>query len=146
MRLWKAISLALVVLVLDQLTKWVAQSYLTTGETLPVLGNVVRLALVHNPGGAFGLFAGYSTILLGLSSAVTVAVGWLLLKGRPRWAPRTGMALLWAGTAGNLIDRVRWGYILDFVQVPFWPVFNVADSAIVIGTALIAWGLVRRAN
>ncbi|MFO8034302.1 MAG: signal peptidase II [Candidatus Bipolaricaulota bacterium] len=146
MRAWKSVSLALGVLTLDQATKGAAGALLSPGESVSVLGDILRLTMVYNTGGAFGLLPGHTTMLLGLSATMVLAAGWALFSGKPWWAPRPGVALLWAGTAGNLIDRIRWGYVLDFVQVPYWPVFNVADSAILIGAALITWGLLRRAN
>ncbi len=110
------------------------------------MGDVLRLTRVHNPGGAFGLLPDHTNVLLGVSVAVTLIVGWMLWRARISWVSRSGLTLLWAGTVGNLIDRVRWGYVLDFVQIPYFPVFNVADSAIVLGAALIAWKTIASAR
>lgn len=136
---WGVLSLAGAVLALDQLTKWAVVTRLEPNRSVSVLGDVLRLTRVHNPGGAFGLLPDHTHVLLGVSVAVTLIVGWMLWRSRLSWIPRSGLTLLWAGTVGNLIDRVRWGYVLDFIQVPYFPVFNVADSAIVLGAVVIAW-------
>ncbi len=111
---------------------------------MSVAGDLLRITLVHNPGAAFGLLPKHTTLFLALATAVAVALGWVLVGRRQWFASRAGLALLWAGTVGNLIDRYRWGHVVDFLQVPHWPVFNIADSALVVGALLIAWSLVRR--
>jgi len=144
MLLWKPVTLALAVLAADQLSKWAAGAYLAPGESLSLVGNLLRITLVHNPGAAFGLLPEHTTLLLALATAAAVGIGWMLVRGRWRMTSWVGLALLWAGTVGNLVDRYRWGHVVDFLQVPHWPVFNVADSALVVGALLIAWHLVRR--
>ncbi len=136
---WGTLSLAGGIVALDQLTKWAVVTQLAPNQSTNVVGDVLRLTRVHNPGGAFGLLPDHTYVLLGVSVAVALVVGWMLWQTRVSWVPRTGLTLLWAGTVGNLIDRIRWGYVLDFVQFPYFPVFNVADSAIVLGAVIIAW-------
>ena len=124
---------------------------LAAGRLLPqgvphtVYGDVVRFTLVHNPGAAFGLNLGsYSRWIFMILTIVA-----LVILGRLYAATRAGdvvrslaLALVCGGAIGNLIDRVRQGYVVDFVDFGYhsnwWPVFNVADSAIVVGVALLA--------
>lgn len=136
------VFLALGILALDQLAKVVVGAVLPPNESIPLcLG--VRLRIVHNTGGAFGLFPDQGALFTAFSAAVAVglwvALGWGRLFGRTA----AGAALILAGAVGNLIDRLRLGYVLDFIELPHWPVFNLADAAIVIGVVLLGWGILR---
>ena len=142
---WPYFVLASSVLGLDRLTKALVSGSLRPGESIPLLDGVLRLTRVHNLGGAFGLFPQHRTVFLGLSCGValglTLALGAGLLTRR---LVMIGGALLWAGAVGNLIDRLSWGYVLDFIELPHFPVFNVADCAIVVGALLMAIGILWR--
>ena len=124
----------------DQLTKhWVTRAF-ATGESLPLLPPVLQLTYVQNTGAAFGLFKGQQELFIFLSLFVTGWMLWEFLVKHPR-APSViwGCSLVLGGAVGNLIDRVRFGYVVDFVDLRVWPVFNIADSAITIGAALLLW-------
>jgi signal peptidase II len=141
------LGLAALVVVLDQMTKRVAEDKLERAGVrsvpLPVAGDYVRFTYVENRGAAFGLLQD--------QTAFFVFVGVLVIgviAASYRYLPRSGFRLHLAlglqlgGAIGNLIDRIRQGYVVDFVDFGYrsnwWPVFNVADSAIVIGVALLA--------
>lgn len=124
----------------DQLSKWWAESALADGRTVPIIGRYLGLRLVHNPGGAFGIFPG-ATVVLTILSAV-------LVVGASIWAIRLGQAsvqlgMIVGGGVGNLIDRFTQGsslmdgQVTDFIASSFWPTFNIADSAIVVGVLLL---------
>jgi len=124
----------------DQLSKWVVRAAFSPGYSVPVIPSVLHLTYVQNTGAAFGLFPGYAGALMILAAAV---VGWIVLELR-RQAPRTkggqlGLLLILGGAIGNLLDRLRFGYVVDFIDLRVWPVFNLADSAITIGVALLLW-------
>lgn len=138
--LWPLL-LAATVLALDQGIKAWALTSLVLGESRPYLGGLVRLTRVHNPGGAFGLFPQHTGAFIAVSAAVVAVLGAILLLGRWRGTAGAGSALLLGGAVGNLVDRVRWGYVLDFFEIPGFPVFNVADAAIVVGAGLLALAL-----
>ncbi len=141
MRSLRFAVLATTVLAIDQISKaWVAAS-LDFGVSRLVVGSVFRLTRVHNPGGAFGLFPQHTGAFIAVSSVVVVVLGAILLLGRWRGMAGVGSALLLGGAAGNLVDRVRWGYVLDFFELPGLPVFNVADAAIVVGAGALALAL-----
>jgi len=128
-------------LALDQGTKAWAVRSLVVGESRPLLGNLLHLTRVHNPGGAFGLFPQHTGAFIAVSSVVVLVLGVSLFLGRWQGLSRVGSAVLLGGAVGNLIDRLRWGYVLDFIQVPGFLVFNLADTAIVVGAGLIALSL-----
>lgn len=133
---------ALSSLILDQLTKLVALSLLA--QPVLLIPGVLTLRLVSNPGAAFGLFPYQKVFLL----LVSLILGTAVLAGYRKLRNATaywqwGLGFVFGGMLGNLIDRLRFGYVVDFVDVGFWPVFNLADAAIVCGAALILLGVVR---
>jgi signal peptidase II len=138
---------ALAVLAADQATKAaVRQQLLESGEpSIPLLGGLVRFSYVENRGSAFGFFQNQTLffILIGF-----LVVGGILVGQRYVPAHRTALTiclgLLLGGASGNLVDRLRDGYVFDFVDLKWWPVFNLADSAIVAGVAVLAYHLLFR--
>jgi signal peptidase II len=138
---------ALVVL-LDQVTKWAASARLQLGEPVALLGDFVRLTLVHNTGAAFGLFPGSRGPFIIISVLAIGVVLYLFLRETHRNAlNRVLLGCILGGAIGNLIDRVRHGWVVDFIDLGFgqtrWPVFNVADSAVTLGVVLLAWNFAR---
>ena len=133
------------VLVIDQLTKYWAASELRDSVDKEIIPGFFSLSYTENPGIAFGMLndGNVRWILVAVSLAATIAVVFYILR-----TPRTNKLLLWslallvAGICGNLIDRVRTGRVIDFLLFYYkdyqWPVFNVADTAITIGAALMA--------
>lgn len=117
----------------DQLSKFLAERYLAGGG-VHLLGSAVGLRLVHNKGVAFGLV---TSLIVPISIVGIMAILLLWRKMNPRGGSRIRGALaigvLLGGAVGNLLDRVRLGYVVDFIDVWFWPTFNLADVAIVIG-------------
>lgn len=141
--LWIPLLLAAVVLLLDQLTKALIHGWIGPDagkHRVDLLGNLVAFVYVENPGAAFGILRGQTAFLILAASAI-VALLLLTLRGSNRFSPLMyiGLGLLLGGAFGNLIDRIRLGYVTDFIAVGFWPKFNVADSAITVGLILMAW-------
>ena len=147
-RLARVVTIAGVVVVLDQLAKLVALDRLTPGVPVIVIEGLVALTLVLNPGLAFGLLAGIPASwrwVVGLLSLLALVV---LLRVALRilpsggWREQSAIGLIFGGAVGNLIDRTRFGAVVDFVDVHFrgwhWPAFNVADSAITVGVVVLA--------
>lgn len=129
---------ALFVVGADQLTKYWMLSLLFPHKVIPIFGSL-RLALVYNKGVAFGLFAGQTY----LSLAVFAALVLIFVFYRSRlfyglWG-RLAFGLIFGGAVGNLIDRLRFGHVVDFVDLGFWPVFNLADSAVTVGVFVLAY-------
>ncbi len=134
----RILFLTILLLIADQLTKWWAFTTLEFAAPRNLIGNVIRFTRVHNEGGAFGLFPAGSTVFLVVSSIISAILLLILLTVHldSRWI-RTGMACVLAGAVGNLVDRIRWGYVLDFFEIRGFPIFNVADACITIGAGLI---------
>ena len=133
--------IALTVIGVDQLSKYLIRANMELGQSIPSEG-LVRFTYTTNTGGAFGLFAN-QTFLLALAAVVAITVLVLYLRYLPRESTllNVGLGLDLGGAIGNLIDRVRLGKVTDFIDIGAWPVFNLADSAIVIGTFLITYYL-----
>lgn len=138
----------------DQLTKAAVLSHLTTGTHIDVVDGLVTLTLVMNPGLAFGLLggvpSGWRWVVAVLSVAALIVLARVALRILPEGGrlDRVAIGLIFGGAIGNLIDRVRFGAVVDFVDVHFrgyhWPAFNVADSAITVGVILLAIRLLLR--
>jgi len=138
--------IALLIVVADQLGKLWIRSNLAVGESVFELG-FFRLTHVSNTGAAFGIFRGHTlplTVVSCVGIALLLLYAFLFYRQFPqldRWLAWTGLGLILGGTIGNLIDRLRLGYVTDFVDFDFWPAFNVADSAIVIGVIIFVFSL-----
>jgi len=133
------------VLIVDQATKALVRAALAPSESIVLIEGLLAFTRVQNRGAAFGLMPGKITLFVGISVLVLAAVGLFWRYEKPHtWPVVTATALICSGAVGNLIDRVSAGHVTDFVEVLFmqFPVFNVADSAIVVGTGiLIVWML-----
>ncbi len=124
----------------DQLTKWLIDRYFMPGESLPRMPSVLHLTYVQNRGAAFGLFQGQQCLFIVLALGIIAWLVWeLAFRPSASRAVRWGCALVLGGAAGNLLDRLRFGYVVDFIDLRVWPVFNVGDSAITIGVCLLVW-------
>ncbi len=134
--------LTLLVLAVDQLSKYMIRINFQPNESLPVIGSFFHLTYVHNPGAAFGLLANKTQVFVG----VTVLVAIIILAAYRYLPPdrpllRLALALMLGGALGNLVDRLRFGYVVDFLDLRIWPVFNLADMAIVTGVIILCWQL-----
>ncbi|MDX1570038.1 MAG: signal peptidase II [Xanthomonadales bacterium] len=133
--------LSAVVIVLDQLTKWIAVTQMNLYESIPVMWGL-NWTLLHNYGAAFSFLSdhsGWQRWFFTIIAIVVTAVLAVWLKRTPRsdWTTAAPLSLIIGGAVGNLIDRLRLGYVVDFIDVYYqqwhWPAFNIADSAISIG-------------
>lgn len=137
-----AISIFLILL-LDRVSKADISSRLSPGESIPIIKDVLHLTFVKNTGAAFGLFKDSTYFFIAVSVVAVVMIGAILLsairhdKFFENFLINFGLILIMSGALGNLIDRVSFLYVIDFIDVRIWPVFNLADSAITIGTALL---------
>ena len=124
-------------LLLDQFSKFVILRKLSFGQSIPVIPPFFHITLIENTGIAFGLFKGNSGFWVGAGLLILVWIYRLLEKRQIQgyWA-FIGLGLISGGALGNLIDRLRYGYVVDFLDFRVWPVFNVADICISVGTAL----------
>ncbi len=138
---WFPILVAVLVFLTDQATKFFIIRSLGFSESIPILKNIFHLTLVHNYGAAFGMLK-YKLPVLVLASLVAAFLIGLHFKKNfknPLTLNDIALSLILGGALGNLLDRLRLGYVVDFLDFRIWPVFNVADSAITIGAIIIAW-------
>jgi len=143
----RSLAIATIILLLDQLSKWSALSYLELGIPEPVLPFMNWLLLL-NPGAAFSFLAQGSGwqrwffTIVGLVACVYIV--WLLRKSQSDKLLCVALSLILGGALGNVLDRIMYGAVVDFIDLHYanwhWPAFNIADSAICIGAALIIWG------
>ena len=141
---WTLLQLAILSLALDQLTKFVVRQTLEWHYSWPDTG-FFRFTHVHNTGSAFGLFQGNNIPLLIVSLVGIVVLAYIYQsQDRPGLLMRTSIALMMGGAMGNLVDRIMLGHVTDFIDVGPWPVFNLADSSIVVGLVMMGWVLLMR--
>jgi signal peptidase II len=145
------LAIALAVAAVDQMTKVIALDRLILGVPIDVIEGFFDFTLVMNPGLAFGLLGGvpppWRWIVALLSLAALVVLARVALRVLPTggWQSVIAIGFIFGGALGNLVDRARFGAVVDFVDVHYhgyhWPAFNVADSAITVGVALLAFRL-----
>jgi len=133
------------IVVLDQILKFAIANALEPGQSVPVIKNIFHITLVQNTGAAFGILKNQAVLFIAISIIAILLVLYYLPKlGKKDKFAKVSFALILGGAAGNLIDRLRFGYVIDFIDFRIWPVFNVADSALTIGVLLLAIELLRK--
>lgn len=133
-----SVLLSVLVIISDQFSKHIAINSLNPAESVTVLKGVFHLTLVYNTGAAFSLLRGNNVLFIFISLAVIAYIAvYVLCKVKKGGYLSFPVALILAGAVGNLIDRLRFGCVVDFLDFRIWPVFNIADSAITIGVALL---------
>lgn len=140
---------AAVIIALDQITKAAVSSRFSLYESCEVISGILNLVYVINPGAAFGFMAGASAafryiFFIGITLIAIALIIYYLIKYKTGSIMIvTALTLIFAGAVGNLIDRIRFGAVVDFIDVYIgtwhWPAFNVADSAISVGAVLMIW-------
>jgi len=137
-------SIILAVLLVDQVTKAAVQMLMYLGESIPVLPPVFYLTYIMNPGAAFGILPNQKVLFIttGLLLVIGTLAGYRKLPPAKKIL-RIGLGLVLGGALGNLVDRLRFGRVVDFLDFRVWPVFNLADTAIFIGVCLLAWELLK---
>jgi len=135
------LAVALVVFAADQISKYLVRSHLALGQSWPP-DAPVRLTFQTNTGAAFGLLQDQGIFLM---LVALVVIGVILFYhrflGQDTWLIRASLGLQLGGALGNLVDRIRDGFVTDFIDLQVWPIFNLADSAICVGVAILAYYL-----
>ncbi len=147
MHIRRLIIISVLILFLDQLSKFLIMRGMAVGESIPVVKGILHLTYVRNPGAAFGILSGASegfrVPFFVLISAVAIAVVFFFYLRGAKENPllQVGLSLVMGGAIGNLIDRIRFHEVIDFIDFFFrqyhWPAFNVADSSISVGVTLL---------
>ncbi|MGE5508691.1 MAG: signal peptidase II [Chitinophagales bacterium] len=133
------VLLAALVVALDQAAKAAVTRAVALGSVRPLIPGLLQVRLAHNTGAAFSLLAGRTPLLILIGVVAVAWLGWHLRRagGESRWL-RLGLALAGGGAVGNLLDRIRLGYVVDFFDLRGYPaIFNLADLAIVAGIGLL---------
>ena len=131
------------ILAVDQYSKSLVHRQLSVGESIPVVKNILHITFVTNTGAAFGLLKDSALIFITISLIAVIWMSILILravkKGKFLYNHTfdSGLILIISGALGNLIDRLRFGYVIDFIDLRIWPVFNIADASISSGTFLL---------
>ena len=133
-------AIVFIVIALDQFTKYLIKISMYPHESIPVIENIFHITFVKNQGAAFGIFQGQTAFLI----VMTILIIFLLIGVYWKFARQNtiltiGLALQLGGAVGNFIDRIRFSYVVDFFDFRVWPVFNIADMAIVVGVAIVVW-------
>jgi signal peptidase II len=150
----KFATVALIIIILDQITKWFIIRSISLHDVYTVIPGFFNLVHIYNPGSAFGLFADHHSlfrnVFLLTASVVALCLILYLHHNTPEKYPilSVGFALIFGGAIGNMIDRIRLGYVIDFIDIYIgtlhWPAFNIADSAITIGMVIFAFYMLFR--
>lgn len=126
------------VMLVDQAVKFYIQTHMTLGTSVPVIENVFHITYILNPGAAFGLFEHQTLFFLIVAVGLIIAAAYFYPRIPKHYRLlRFGIGLLVGGAMGNVIDRIKTGYVIDFFDFRIWPVFNIADAAIVCGVGCI---------
>ncbi len=139
--------LATLVAIVDQVSKFIIQHIFSPGSSIPIIKDIFHITLVHNTGAAFGILKARTPylVIIGIIAAFFILYYLSRLK-KDAACTRIAFSLILGGIIGNLIDRLRFGYVIDFLDLRIWPVFNVADSAITIGAILMVIQLIKTKN
>ncbi len=130
------------VILVDQVTKAIVTASISRGEQIQVIGPL-EFTLAYNDGVAFGLAGGGGVLVIALSMVALVALGAFIASAPDRPATWLAGGLILGGALGNLLDRIRLGHVTDFILLPNWPAFNIADASITVGVVLLAWTVIR---
>ena len=128
---------------LDWLTKFWIQTSMALNDTIPVIDGIFHITYIHNYGAAFSILEGKQGFLLAVTGAAMAAIAIYMVYAQKKkeltpmglWS----LALILAGGLGNFFDRVRFGYVVDFLDFRVWPIFNVADIAVCCGCGLLVF-------
>ncbi|NNG67987.1 signal peptidase II [Caldanaerobacter subterraneus] len=135
-----AIAIVVFVVFLDQFTKYLAAKYLMPVGSYPVIKHFFHLTYVENRGAAFGMLQNKTLFFIVITVVVGIVLIYSMIKLPENSLYNYTLAMILGGAIGNLIDRVRLGYVVDFIDFKFFPaVFNVADSFIVVGAIILGY-------
>ena len=163
----------LFLLLADQLAKLLAARNLLLNQSVPLIKGIFHLTLIHNRGAAFGILKNHTPLFIFISILAVILISFAIQNNksrkysfygmgkykalsqplqiaeshrRRRFSCNISLALMLSGALGNLVDRLRLGYVIDFLDFRIWPVFNLADSAITIGAILLGYSILKNAE
>jgi len=136
---WVFAVLIVFIFLIDRILKFIIFGKFAIGTSFPILEGILHITPIHNKGIAFGLFKGCSNaIFVTITFVATIFIAYGVFFKKPKHKIlTTGLSFMLAGAVSNLIDRIMYGFVLDFIDIRVWPIFNIADSAITVGAFLI---------
>lgn len=139
------IFLALFIVCIDQLLKLYFLRIISPGQSIPLIRDFFHITLVENSGAAFGIFKNQTSLFIILSfTAIAFIIYSLPRLNKTAHLSKMALVMILGGAVSNLIDRIRFGYVIDYLDFRIWPVFNIADSFISIGAILFIIQLIRK--
>lgn len=131
--------LILVIILADQAAKYLVRMEMTLNQSIPLINGVFDLTYIHNYGAAFSILEGKQFLLIGITFLAVAAITVYIVRKRKtaHFTLLLGLSMIVGGGCGNLIDRILQGYVVDFLNIRFWPIFNLADMAVVSGCLLL---------
>lgn len=135
-------AIAAVIFIIDQTIKQIIVNALHPGWSIPLVGQILKLTYVKNTGAAFSLFVGHSAGLAVIGLVIVAGLIYYHYKKNHDLLFQLGLASLLGGSFGNLFDRLTRGFVVDYIDFGFWPVFNFADIMINIGVAILAYSII----
>lgn len=137
--------ITLILLSVDQFSKYIIRQKMSLAESIPIIKSVFHITYVENRGIAFGLFPQGSSLFIVISLIIILVIIFFERKKVIKsLKERFCLGLILGGALGNLIDRLRFGFVIDFLDFRIWPVFNLADSGVCIGGILMVFFLLRK--
>lgn len=134
--------LVLFIILFDQLIKYLVSNNMFLGQSIPIIPQIFHLTYILNPGAAFGILENQRYLFIIIATILIIAVIYFYKKIiQLSKFFQIGIALLFSGAIGNMIDRITIGKVIDYMDFRIWPVFNLADIAIVFGCIIIAFNL-----
>lgn len=134
-----------VVMIFDYLTKYYIVETMIEGMSIPVIEGIFHITYILNAGAAFGMMENQRFVFIAVAVAMMAAFAYYFREIKLQGLVfQVGVGLLVGGALGNLIDRVKLGKVIDFLDFRIWPVFNVADIAICVGAGLILWDVLKK--
>lgn len=127
------------IIIADQLIKHLIQSGMELNQSIPLIKGIFHITYIHNYGAAFSILQNKTVFLIAMQVIVITGVLIYLIKRQRKdhWVLLLSLSLIVAGGLGNLIDRAAKGYVVDFLDLRFWPIFNVADISVCVGCGLM---------
>lgn len=140
-------SLVILIIILDQVIKYIVVDNMFLGQSIPIVPHLLHLTYILNPGAAFGILENQRFFFILIAIILTIAIVYFYPKIQQlNKLFQTGIALLFSGAIGNMIDRIFIGKVVDYIDFRIWPIFNLADIAIVFGCIVIIYELLFNMN
>ncbi|MFW5998249.1 MAG: signal peptidase II [bacterium] len=134
-----AYTICIIIVILDQWIKYLVDNSFQYGQSYPIIQDIFHLTYVRNTGAAFGILKDYTEVFILLSIIVIIFMIIILYKSPKNIILELGIGLIIGGAIGNLIDRIRLGFVIDYIDLQIWPVFNLADIFVTIGTIIFIY-------